>query len=92
MTPLFAQVQDDPEYTPQRYAVYGALVRLLDPDEPREVKERVVERLAGVHSNTVRDAIRWLIRRGYVTLHGRGYRGVAVLTLARSVTHSARPA
>lgn len=89
---LLGALSADPERSPQRTAVYVACLALLDHDEPREAKLDVVGRMAKVSRMTAFRSLGWLILRGYVVLHRRGHRGVAVLTLARTREPKARSA
>jgi len=54
----------------------------LSHAEAREVKLEVIRHAARLNRHTVSDALAWLGRRGYVTVHGRDARGTLSLSLA----------
>lgn len=89
MFPAFTSFFAEPERTPARIAVYVALQPpVLDFREPRPVKLESLARLARVHVSEASRALRWLIDRGYLTVHSTDRRKLRTVTLEWCVRRS----
>lgn len=90
MFPAFTQFFDDPGATPARIKVYMAVQPpALSFDAPQPLKVDAVRVTARVSHGATVEAVRWLIRRGYLTVHHTDRRGLRTVTLAYAVRRAA---
>lgn len=78
--PAYVEMVEDEGFTDTAIKVYIRIWR-MGGLEPTSVKETVLARALGTTRETVRNAIRWLIARGYVIDHGRGLFNVRKLQI-----------